>query len=318
MDMTPEQQAIAEIFFPHNMERFLEVEQNGTRFVHYTTADVAMRILQNKEVWLRKTSCMNDYTEVEHGLDCLSAAYKGKHGIRLRKIIDDLFPGTMAELASLFDGWADDLRDNTYIICFSEHRTTENTLGRLSMWRAYGRSAGVALVMNNTPFLSTSGTLNASTSSVTYMYPEDFEREFERVVNGIEGNVHKIQAMGKDTVKAYLFNAFRFAALCTKHKAFEEELEWRVIYNPNIAPSKYIKKGIELINGSPQPVYKLPLKNVPDEGITGIEIPELLNRLIIGPCSHTLAVREAFADLMAEAGIPDPYERIAMSLIPIR
>ncbi len=57
-----------QIFYPHASKRRNAVMRQGTRFVHYTSAKSAMKILKTREVWMRKTSCMNDFMEVEHGL----------------------------------------------------------------------------------------------------------------------------------------------------------------------------------------------------------------------------------------------------------
>ena len=74
MEFTPDQIHLMQIFHPFAFERQTAVQSNGTRFVHYTRADSAMNILRTKEVWMRKTSCMDDFMEVEHGLECLLAA----------------------------------------------------------------------------------------------------------------------------------------------------------------------------------------------------------------------------------------------------
>ena len=37
------------------------------RFVHYTSADNALKIIRTKRLWMRNTTCMADYREVEHG-----------------------------------------------------------------------------------------------------------------------------------------------------------------------------------------------------------------------------------------------------------
>ena len=45
------------------------------------------------------------------------------------------------------------MRTDTYLTCVSEHKAEEDTLGRLSMWRAYyGGTNGVALVMDIAAF----------------------------------------------------------------------------------------------------------------------------------------------------------------------
>jgi len=45
-----------------------------------------------------QTSCMNDYMEIEHGLNCVEQASKGKHGQRLKSFLDGMFPGISTEI----------------------------------------------------------------------------------------------------------------------------------------------------------------------------------------------------------------------------
>ena len=73
-----------------------------------------------------------------------------------------------------------------------------------------------------------------------------------------------------------------------------------------------------MIGGTPQPIYKIPLQNVPEEGLVGVEIPELLERIIIGPTEYPLAIREAFETLLADAGVDDPASLIRVSDLPLR
>ena len=68
------------LFHPFAVERTEGVRQNGTRFVHYTNATAAESILRNREVWMRRVDCMNDYMEVLHGVDCLSNAFNNSIG----------------------------------------------------------------------------------------------------------------------------------------------------------------------------------------------------------------------------------------------
>src|ERR1039458_4464080 len=41
------------------------------RFVHYTSAEAALKIIRSKRLWMRNTTCMSDYREVRHGYDIL-------------------------------------------------------------------------------------------------------------------------------------------------------------------------------------------------------------------------------------------------------
>jgi hypothetical protein len=126
-----------QIFFPYTLDRTLKATRERQRFVYYTTGETAMRIVRSGEIWMRKSHLMNDYREVEHGFDCLNNAYK-KQQERMRAIFDGLFPGFCDRLETLFNDWLPRFRTDTYITCLSEHVSSEDQHGRLSMWRAYG------------------------------------------------------------------------------------------------------------------------------------------------------------------------------------
>lgn len=318
MEPTPDQIRLAEIFLPFASERQAAARSNGTRFVHYTRADAAMNILRTKEVWMRKTSCMDDFMEVEHGRECLLAAYDAEEGKKFRAALDRVFQGICAEIEGLFNGWMPHFQTDTYLTCVSEHDDAEDTFGRLSMWRSYRDTTGVALVMKNGPFLSPSDALKAYTSPVAYLTDKGLKGELEKIAHALETDLEFLRAQDRQTIVGHVFGAFKYAVLCTKHPGFREEREWRVIYSPTLEKSDRIVKDIQVIGGTPQPIYKIPLRNVPQEGLVGAEIPELIDRIIIGPTQYPSATREAFAHLLSEAGVDDPASRVFVSDIPLR
>jgi hypothetical protein len=306
------------IFFPNAYNRQLAFLMSGKRLAHYTSAEAAMSILRNKEVWMRKTSCMNDFSEVQHGLDCLIEAYKGEHGKGFRAALDGIFDGITAEIEQHFNGWIPHFKNDTYIACFSEHQNEEDYFGRLSMWRAYSDMTGVAFVMNTAPFFKPSQALKAYTSPVAYLIDKNFEAEFQLVLDNIVREQDFIETQDRKTITSIVFLAFKFAALCTKHLGFEEEKEWRIVYSPSMEKSPHLIKDVKVIKGIPQPIYKVPLQDIPDEGLTGIEIPFLLDRIIIGPSEYPLVMHEAFCDLLLDAGVKEPQEKVFISYIPLR
>jgi hypothetical protein len=87
------------IFNSYAVEKQLSAKRTNQRFVYYTTADTAVKIIKNKEIWMRKSHLMNDYREIEHGFDCLHKAYKN-HGSKMRSIFDAMFPGFCERLAA--------------------------------------------------------------------------------------------------------------------------------------------------------------------------------------------------------------------------
>jgi hypothetical protein len=307
-----------QIFYPYALGRHQAVSLKGTRFVHYTRAEAAVNILSTKRVWMRKSTCMNDFMEVQHGLNCLVAAYHDEPGKRLKAHLDSLFPGLSGEFEQLFNGWAPHFHIDSYFSCFSEHHDEEDKHGRLSMWRAYGADSGVAMVMNNGPFLRPSDALRAYTSPVAYLDDTQFRCEFSRIPDNMARENEFLRSLGREELKNTIFAAFRFAAVCTKHPGFAEEQEWRVVHCPAYDRSEHLEKSVEVINGVPQPVYKIPLQNFPKMNLYGAAIPELIDRIIIGPTQYPLAICEAFVELLTKAGDPNAAKKVFYSNIPLR
>jgi hypothetical protein len=316
--ISSDQERLARILFPYAYERNLSARLQGTRFVHYTSAEAAMCILRSKEMWMRKSSCMNDFLEVQYGLTRLYRAYgQSEAGKSFKSILNKIFEGITADIEKLFDGWTPHFQTSTYFTCLSEHEAKEDTFGRLSMWRAYGETTGVGLVVNNAVFLTPSDGFGAYSSPVAYLNDQEFEKQFRQVAENIDKEADFIKTEGREAVTARIFHMLRFATLCTKHPGFAEEKEWRIVYCPTLENSQYLVKDIKVFRGIPQPIYKIPLKDISEVGLAA-SIPNLLDRIIIGPTQYPLALAEAFYKLLVEAQVPDPESRICVSDIPLR
>ena len=265
--------------------------------------------------------CMNDFVEVHYGLSRLFETYhRSEAGNKFKSVLDYLFEGLRTEIENLFDNWTWHLRTDTYFTCVSEHKPEEDPFGRLSMWRAYGGTNGVALVMNNAPFqdLAPSDVLKIYGSPVAYFEGKEFTERFGEVVNSIENEADLLKQRDRDEIKARIFKMLAYGAVCTKHPGFAEEIEWRVIHFPWWEKSAHLIKEIEVVQGVPQPVYKIPLIDIPEKGLHGITIPALFDRIIIGPTRDPLAMREAFTDLLGQSGVDQPAKKIFVSDIPLR
>ena len=306
------------IFMPFVTQELLQSISSEQRFVHYTSAPVAMSIIRKREIWMRKTSCMNDYMEVRHGLDLLIENWNNDNGKRLQAFLEEHHSGIIKEIADLFDGWQRDMEFSTYITCVSKHHEHEDSIGRLSMWRAYGGNSGVALVIKGSPFFRTGNTINVFSTPVAYVDREGFSAEFIRLVNGILDNADVVLSLDREAIKGHVFNFLHFAALGSKHPGFREEEEWRIICSPKMHPSKFVNKSIEVVRGEPQTVYKLPLRNNEEQGVDWIDMDDILDRVIIGPSVNGHAVYEAFVDLLEEERIANPKDRVFYSDIPLR
>jgi hypothetical protein len=306
------------IFFPWARRQFDALRERNGKLAHYTTAEVALSIIQNRRVWMRNAQTMNDFSEIEHGKFCLFTAYQSDPGQKLQAVLERVHPGFCKDLGDRFNSWLPAFENDTFLTCFSEHSNDEDKLGRLSMWRAYGRSNGVALILNNRPFVDPSDALRAYTSPVAYFSQAQFHHHFYEIAAAAEANEAQLANVEYETLMGQVFTAFRFAILCTKHPGFHEEREWRVVYGPSFEKSPHIEHCIEVIGGVPQKVCKIPLKNIPDEEFLGAELIELLDKIIIGPTDHGPAIYQAFCQALEEAGIQDPSARVVVSDIPLR
>jgi hypothetical protein len=316
--ISPEQERFARLLFPYFSEQYLRIQKAGTRFVHYTNAEAAMCILRGKNIWMRASSCMNDVSEVRYGLERLWKTYRDtKAGGQFRLVLNGMFPGFTEEIERRFNGWTFDFLTNTYLTCFSEHRDEEDYHGRLSMWRAYGMAAGIALVIKNSVLLEPAEGLGAYSSPVAYLNDQQFEERFAQVAENIGSETEFLRTKEREEFINRIFHMLRFAALSTKHPAFEEEKEWRVLYGPTLEKSPWITSDVIALNGVPQLVYKLPLENIAEVGLVA-RIPDFLDRVIVGPTEFPIALGRAFEQLLLEAGVKDADKRIAISSIPLR
>lgn len=314
--MTPHE--VAELFVPHILERRAAFTE-GRRLVHYTTAEAAYRIISGQQMWLRNAQMMNDFSEIQHGIDCLIHAWESDGGKSLQAMLDRIQPGLRDDLAKLFDGHTDAFRVGTFITSLSEHADSEDEYGRLSMWRAYGGRAGVALVLNNAAFAAETGEMHVFSSPVFYFDVRKFTEWFQHWAGSLLAAEGKLQELGGELVRNWLFTVFRSFALCTKHPGFEEEREWRVFYSPVFeGESEWVSSEIEIIRGVPQLVMKLSLRDDPERGIVGVAPNKLINRVIIGPCDYPLQVRAGIGMALQQAGISNPLEITWLSLIPLR
>lgn len=291
----------------------------GGRLVHYTSADAAYKILTGRQIWLRNAPLMNDFSEIAHGLRCVLAAWESPGGKALQEMLERIRSGLRNELAELFDGHAENLRYDTYLTSLSEHSDHEDNLGRLSMWRAYGGTTGVALILNSTPFVISTDAMKVYSAPVTYADENDFVVWFQAWAGKIVVNENAISKLDPEIVRNILFLMFRIFAMCTKHPGFSEEREWRVFSSPiHEGTSDWLSYDIETVGGVPQQIGKLKLFDDETRGIHGVAPEGLVNRVLIGPCEYPLQVRLAMREAMTHAGIGDPESKLWMSLIPLR
>jgi len=318
MDSPPDNTLYKKTFFPYASAATERVRGLGGRFAYYTTAATAVQILRNREIWMRNTLVMNDFMEVDHGLNCLIEGYRSQVGQELDAALNACFPEIAQEIKDLFNAWIPGFRRDTFVTCLSEHTTEEDAHGRLSMWRAYGGTAGVALVFNGDVIFRESDALAAYCSPVGYLDALGVTSELKAVAARIQTNQQYVKTLGRQGLKDSIFHMLRFAAVCTKHPAFREEREWRVVASPAIQASDLLSSSTEVVGGVPQTVLKIKLEDHVDRGLYGLTPTALIERVLVGPCEHPDVICRAMRHVMQEAGVEELEKKVVDTGIPLR
>jgi len=314
---------LGNIFTPYAAnERRKLYEPNAyqsAKFVHYTSAEAALSIINSRQIWLRNTTCMSDYREVQHGFSMLQKFFDNKSNLDdFTSALEVCAPGVAKEGIDLFNAWWSDTQSQTFIASVSVHDDkTEDEHGRLSMWHAFGgNNPRVALVFNVPWASEATSALSLMFSPVAYFGENEVYAEIRNVIQNIRGNSAFLNSVDRTRILAHVFNMLVAGAVCLKHEGFREEREWRIIYAPNRRPSSLMKFNTEIIGGVPQIIYKAPL-----DGTAGaMDLPNMFDRLIIGPSQYYLAMYQAFADALSKAGVSEEEvkKRIVFSGITIR
>lgn len=312
----PDLTKLVNIFLPGHMEKRSKVKSENIRFAYYTSADTAMKIIKNGKIWLRSTTVMNDFSEIKYGIELTKNAFSGPSGKAFEQAINGVFPDIMEKAKSGFDPIKQHIQCKSYLTCLSVHKESEDTNGRLSMWRAYG---DIAIVIKYGFLINKTDLLNVNSTPVYYLDKKRFNSRLEQVTKGISENSDYLMQVGEDLVLTTIKLMFFLAAIGTKHPGFKEEKEWRIFHDQTKNVEKQLPEEIVIINGVPQQILKLPFKIDPlnDRDSDG-DVAGLLDRIIIGPTQYPKVSRNAFVKLLVEAGVKDANDKVIESRIPLR
>ncbi len=296
------------IFIPGHIESL--VDMASRRLAYYTSPDTAMKIIKNKEIWLRNASVMNDRSEISYGLNMIENALTGEVGKGFRDEINRIFPQTQAmDIKKNLMNWGKTLLNDTHLACLSLHDESEDQHGRLSMWRAYG---DVAVVLKNSSLIEACLNHSIFFTKVDYSREASIKGELKSVVRNLSDikNFEVLKRLGWNRVKGFVDMMFMMAIVGTKHPVFEEEREWRLYVQRDHYPDDGLHREIVSKDGVPQEILKLPLEDV---GFSNV-----IDRIILGPIPYPEIAKRAFEKLLNEAGITDADSKVVVSNIPLR
>jgi hypothetical protein len=301
-------------------EQFESAVQKNARFIHYTTAEAALGIINSKRLWMRNASCMSDYSEIRHGYSLIYKFFadesKKKEFITT---VDTVTQGAAVEALKRFDQWWTSIQLDTYIASLSEHDSKENDHGRLSMWRAFGRHVAQVGIVFRIPWqVAGAESLKLFFSPVAYSTASEADAVISEVIGNVRSSCDFLRSVDHERIINCIFEMLLIFVTCFKHEGFREEREWRAIYLPTFNPSPLIESGTEIVHSVPQRVHKIPLDASVYPQLAELDFSRVFDRLIIGPSPHPWPIYEAFVDALTKAGVSDAHSRVCASLIPIR
>lgn len=274
-----------------------------------------MNIINGRTLWLRNAKLMNDFSEIDYGRWCVAGAL-GRIENEWQAALDNINPSLFDQVSERFVSLENHRLTHTYILSLSEHLSDEDDLGRLSMWRAYGGLAGgVALVFSLAAFAQEPDGLEIYSSAVQYTDQDGYLAFLKNVIGKLNANAAMLRAIPAPELVDHISGFLHFAVLSTKHPAFAEERELRLITGVN--QSSIADIAVEVVNGAPQVVWKLPLENRPAVNYTG-DLKSVLRRVIVGPVVQPPIVNEALRIALAGQGITNAEEIVHTSWVPLR
>lgn len=294
---------------------------NKANFAHYTSADAALQIIGTKRLWMRSTTCMTDYREVDHGHDLLVKYFQNTEKAGpFYAALDAIVPGAAKDAVETFDKLWNQIRLETYIASVSDHDATkEDTFGRLSMWRAFSTGSPRVALVFSVPWLSpATEALGLMFSPVSYLGEQAAHAVLDEVTVNVSQNADFLRSLNPAEVRNWIFVMLVAAVCCSKHEGFWEEREWRGVMSAIYPVPPLLKRSTESIKGVPQWIYKIPFDESVSPQLADLDLSRILQRVIIGPTPYGWVMYQAFVDALRAAGVPNPESRVWTSNLPIR
>lgn len=284
---------------------------------YYTCASTLYSILDNKEVWLRSTMCMNDYQKIRYtGEYIIKILQHNNNSMRNRfiKVLGKIIPENLKDLQDFFtyslENIVGGLYLHTYIMCFTEHDDSIFPDGNLQMFNSYGRGNGACLIFDKNKLQE----LDLPIYKVHYSNEKIIDEKLIQLLNRLEEQAEELRGVDVNKIINYLQLFFISLITTTKHPGFSQENEWRLIINDKLLQYDENFKNVQnekvkCVNDIPQIIKTLKLN--------GYE--HLLKKIILEPRYTMAAEALAIIKMLKDSwNIDKPADIIRVSEIPVR
>lgn len=268
-------------------KRVVDLTIYRPRLAHYTRTENVLNIIKNRSLWMSNPLNMNDYQEVVGGL-FFTLRY-----LTNERYMPPFFQAEkerrllIGEFERLMKSYGETHAFDLYVGCFSAHDDGDFPDGKLSMWRGYGDNglgAAIAFDTKEIKILPRSPLILAEVSYVNDSERADFVREkLEQLSSFLQEK--NLDERGIAESFAIFFKRILIASIFSKHKGFEEEREWRLIYLPDLDLSNELRSMFGTAHTTEGLQPKLKLKLSKENPIFGddFEMDDFIYKIMIGP-----------------------------------
>jgi hypothetical protein len=275
-------------------------EQAEELLYHYTTVESFVNIMNSGELWASHIRYQNDISEQRLIWDHVRA----RVGARLESATENdrdrllrfqSFAGTPIEL-------------DLYVLCFSKDGGD-----RLSQWRGYGGSAGVAIGFNPVELKKRCSAFTQAISrnppfpmgwaflldEVRYIEPVGDETS-NQIIDIFIDNPNPTEHESRFSPEEVFSRRISLSSSRFKHKAFQEEKEWRIAIFDVPADSVRFRSRRSMM-----------IPFVPFDLGKGQSVWPLIKRVTVGPSPHQTktitAIKKRLDDRVTVLGSSIPY-----------
>jgi hypothetical protein len=283
---------------------------------HYTGAPAVRGILQSDRVWASGSQYMNDWMEVVYGYDIImnglrDLVKRGKLPERSRAVFTQVLDLMKSPDSPFIDA---------YFAAFCEKGNL------LSQWRAYAGTQGFAIEFDP---LAIKGELTLTTKALARNLrlakveydPKQQQKNFRNLTEELSDTIERQSSEAKESSLSALVEFTRMVlsswAATVKHPGFEEEQEWRVIFQPLITEEEKYLSTSEFVVRLEGPEFVTHVELMPDAKVLGNRGPKLpIRSIVCGPNVAMRSAKRALDILLRNNG----YETVAIrkSEIPAR
>lgn len=294
-------------------ETLKRLANTNLTFAHYTSAANFLNILGEKRMWMRNVRFMNDSQEV---LIAANALNNFLNVIDINwdftKACENLCRGSAPLILGYINGIKNHLIDHTHVISLSEHHHIRDRGGKLSMWRGYsGEGSGIAIVLNKEAVAYPDSFVQMRMARIEYATENDIFSQLKSLVDVVWKA--KPEEMSETRFVSQMCYILTKMMVTTKNSGFNEESEWRLFYFPSLWPNDLLKakRFIATPKGVPETIYGYPIGEKSADGVVQtLDFNEIIQKVIIGPCSEQNGAVCAIIGALESAGVKNAERKV--------